>query len=295
MTKPFNRTFRVRWSEDNALGQLDLAGYFRYVVDTAWDWGASNGLGIVESKKLGLAWVMRETEIRIFKPLYPNEIFDFTIWLVEWRRVRGTRCFELRSIEGDELIAQGTQQIVTIDSKTSRPAQSPVHILDKFLVENPRIFEQGKFPELRTENDAAFVIQRDVEWRDLDSQEHVNNATYVEFAEDAAIQALTDLGWSPLEFKTQTLAVVNRRVHVKYHLPAVWGDRLNVVTSLVKVNTAEGEWYIDMKRASDGAKILQCVIEWSIADRITGEGQNLPESLFQALKKRVVNSEKNAS
>ena len=110
MTELFTRTFRVRWSEDNALGQLDLAGYFRYVIETAWEWGASNGLGIVESEQLGLAWVIRETEIRVFTPLYPNMNFDFTIWLVKWRRVRGTRCFEIRFKESGEIVAQGTQQ-----------------------------------------------------------------------------------------------------------------------------------------------------------------------------------------
>ena len=59
----FSRTFRVRWSEVNANGQVDLAGYLRYTIETAWDWGAANGLSMEESEKLGLAWVIRETEI----------------------------------------------------------------------------------------------------------------------------------------------------------------------------------------------------------------------------------------
>ncbi|MBT3189914.1 MAG: acyl-CoA thioesterase [Anaerolineae bacterium] len=287
MTELFTRTFRVRWSEDNALGQLDLAGYFRYVIETAWEWGASNGLGIVESEQLGLAWVIRETEIRVFTPLYPNMNFDFTIWLVKWRRVRGTRCFEIRFKESGEIVAQGTQQIVSLDSRTLRPTPPPVHIMDNFLIENPRIFEQGQLPKLGIQNDAAFIVQRDVEWRDLDSLEHVNNATYAAFAEDAAVQALADVGWSPLQLKTQNLAVIINRVHIKYHFPAIWRDTLDVVTSLVELDAAGGKWYIDIKRTSDGEQILQCVLEWSIADRHTGKEQNLPKSLFQALKKKI--------
>lgn len=89
----FTRTFRVRWSALNAVGQVDLSEYFRYVVETAWDWGATIGLNIAESDELGLAWVIREAEINFYRPLGSNDIFDLTIWLVDWRRVRGIRCF----------------------------------------------------------------------------------------------------------------------------------------------------------------------------------------------------------
>jgi acyl-CoA thioesterase FadM len=37
MSKIFTRTFRVRWSETNADGEVDLASYLRYLIETAWD------------------------------------------------------------------------------------------------------------------------------------------------------------------------------------------------------------------------------------------------------------------
>ena len=183
MKKPFTRTFRVRWSELNAIGHVDLAGYFHYVIETAWDWSAANGFSVDESEKLGIAWVIRETEINIFRPLLPNEIFDFTIWLYKWRRVRGTRFFELRIKDSDEEIAQGAQQVVALDSKTMRPATPPQEIMDRFLIENPRAFQKGEIPNLTNRNEKAIITQRDVEWRDIDTLEHVNNAVYAEYAE----------------------------------------------------------------------------------------------------------------
>ena len=81
MKRNYTRTFRVRWSELNASGQVSLAEYFRYVIETAWDRGAVNGLSSDKSKEHGIAWVIRETEINIYRPLLPNETFDFTIWL----------------------------------------------------------------------------------------------------------------------------------------------------------------------------------------------------------------------
>jgi YbgC/YbaW family acyl-CoA thioester hydrolase len=288
MTKPFTKTFRVRWSEENALGQLDLAGYFRYVVETAWDWGASSGLGSLESEELGLAWVIRETEIRIFKPLYPNAIFDFTIWLVKWRRVRGTRCFELRLKDSGDLVAQGVQQVVALDSKTLRPISPPARFMNSFLIENPRVFGMGGFPKLQKPDDGAFVVQKHVEWRDLDSLEHVNNAIYVAIAESATIQAFAQAGWAPSRFKTQDLSVTTRRVHIKYHTPAVWNDSIDIVPRLIELNATGGTWYIDIVRISDGENIIQCLIEWSITERLSGAEQNLPDGLYNALKMLVI-------
>ena len=160
MKKPFTRTFRVRWSELNTNGQVDLAGFFHYVIETAWDWSTANGLSIIESEKLGLVWVIRETEINILRPLFPNERFDFTIWLYKWRRVRGTRFFELRLRDTEEIVAQGAQQIVALDSKTMRPASPPQHLMENFLIENPRAFQQGEIPKVNTPKEGAFISQK---------------------------------------------------------------------------------------------------------------------------------------
>ena len=295
MKKPFTRTFRVRWSELNTNGQVDLAGFFHYVIETAWDWSTANGLSIIESEKLGLVWVIRETEINILRPLYPNERFDFTIWLYKWRRVRGTRFFELRLRDTEEIVAQGAQQIVALDSKTMRPASPPQHLMENFLIENPRAFQQGEIPKVNTPKEGAFISQRDVEWRDLDTLDHVNNAVYAEYAEDSIALALEALGWSPANFKSEDLIMVHDRVHMKYLSSAVWGDKLDVVTSLVELDIMGGAWYIEIKRVSDGAPLIVCLIEWSLINQTSGEKQNLPERLFQTLKERVILPDEDAS
>lgn len=284
MAEPYTRTFRVRWSEINALGQVDLAGLLRYIIETAWDWSTASGFSAEDSEKHGLAWVIRETEINIFRPLHPNDVFDLTIWLYKWRRVRGTRFFELKQKDEDEIVAQGAQQAVALDSKSMRPIQPPEHIMENFIIENPRVLQQQTFPKFESQPEIAFAFQKVVQWRDLDSLEHVNNAIYASFVEDASIQAFAEAGWSPSKFKSKDLAVVNQRAHIKYQAPAVWGDRLNVSTYLAELKTTGGTWHTDISRESDGETIIQCVLEWSLQNQISGKKQNLPESLLQALK-----------
>jgi YbgC/YbaW family acyl-CoA thioester hydrolase len=286
MAKPFSKTFRTGWSEANAVGEVHVSHYLRYVVETAWDWGATVGLSIAESGELGLAWVLRETEINLYRPLHPHDIFELSIWLVEWRRVHGTRCFEITLKDSGELVAQGTQEVVSLDLKTMRPVATPDDIIDKLRTEDPRVLQHQRFPRLQFGSDNAFEMRRAVHWQDLDAQEQVNNANYADYAEDAATEALAALGWTPERFKGAGLAMVGRRIHLQYLASATWGETLQVVTHLAGLKRTGGAWYVEIARTSDRAPIAACVIDWSLARRSSGEALDLPMGLQRALEER---------
>jgi len=289
--KYFSRTFRAEWSETNAIGEVHLSAYFKYVVETAWEWGAAIGLGIDESEELGLGWLVRATELTLHRPLRPNDVFELTIWLADWRRVHGTRYFELVMKESGELVAQGAQEVVSVDLKTMRPATVPARIIDNITIENPRLVEQQKFPKLTAPRETAFATLRTVNWQDLDSQEHVNNTHYIAFAEDAFTTAMATAGWTPERFKAEDLALRNQRVHVQYLSPAAWGETLNIYTYLTELTPSGGVWHVEIERRGDQKPIAQCVIEWGLVNRTRGERQELAESLFDVLKNKIAIAE----
>ena len=84
------------------------------------------------------------------------------------------------------------------------------------------------------------------------------------------------------------LDVMNRRFHILYQSPALWGETLNVAAHLVALRSMGGTWFITIERASDNTSIIQCVIEWTLANRVGGEEVILPADLFGSLQKRVV-------
>src|SRR5690349_19490898 len=196
MTNIITREFSVRWRELDSSGTVSPANILRYLIETAWDWGTSIGWGTNYSQNPDVFWVIRETEIRFLHPLRHNDVFDFTIWMVNWQRVRGTRCFELKRKESDDVIAQGTQQVVYMDTKTGRPIHLPEEEIQKFRLQDPRVFPFERFPKIAA-GVAQFNMQRQVEAMDLDMYEHVNNVIYVNYAEEAAAQDFASRGWSP--------------------------------------------------------------------------------------------------
>jgi acyl-CoA thioesterase FadM len=150
------------------------------------------------------------------------------------------------------------------------------------------VFPHQRFPRVPPAPENAFVIQRLVEGRDLDSAEIVNNGVYAAHAEEVAARALAAVGWSPAYLRSQGLAIADRRMHIQYKSPAVWGEPLKVVTYLLGLENTGRVGYVAVQRATDGTRISECILDWMLVHRVTGKAQPLPESLSSALKTQVV-------
>lgn len=276
MSKIFTRPYRVRFSELDATGCFSPASHLRALVETAYDWGEALGLGLLDSQKMGIFWLIRETELQIIQPLRQNDHFDFTIWMVNWQRVRGTRCFELTKSDG-QVVARGSQHIVCMDANSLRPTNPPETIIENFRIESPRIFPFERFPKIEPHL-APFSFQRRVEWGDLDALEHVNNATYVTLAEEAAARDRTHCGWSPVTLAESNLNVATRRVHIQYLSPALWGETLNIFTHPLSRHQTGGTRLVSMTRP-DNSPVCSCLLDWELRDRATGQSRPLPAEL----------------
>jgi YbgC/YbaW family acyl-CoA thioester hydrolase len=197
--------------------------------------------------------------------------------MVNWQKVRGTRCFELKLKDSGDVIAQGTQHIVYMDTKTGRPTNLPEEEIIKFRLEDPRSFPFERFPKI-TPAGNPFTTQRQVEWMDLDSYEHVNNVVYVNYAEEAAAQDFSTRGWSPGNLAQAGLNVVTKRVHVQYLSIASWGETLNISTHTLNVHETGGSRYVGVAR-TDGSSVAECILDWELVDRKSGEARSLPAEL----------------
>ena len=277
MSKIFTRTFRVRWGELDPSGVVGPANYLRYLMETAWDWGVALGWDAKYSENPDVFWVIREADIRFLSPLRHNDEFGLTIWMVNWQKVRGTRCFELTRKDSGEVIAQGTQHIVHMDSKTGRPMNLPEEAVDVFRIENPRVFPFERFPKIAPAAN-PFVMRRQVEWMDLDVYEHVSNVIYVNYAEEAVAQDFAARGWSPARLTEAGLSMVAKRVRIQYLSIAGWGETLTVSTHPLQADGAGGSRYIGITRA-DGSSVAECILDWQLVGRKSGEARSLPDEL----------------
>ena len=277
MSKIFTRTFRGRWGELDPSGFVSPANHLRYLMETAWDWGLAIGWDTNYSQNPDVFWLIRETQVCFLHPLRHNDVFDFTIWLANWQRVRGTRCFEIKLKESGGIIAQGTQQVVYMDMKTGRPKNMPDEMIDTFRIENPRVFPFERFPKIAPV-ETVHPTQRRVQRMDLDVYDHVNNAVYIDYAIEAAAQDFSSRGWSPAKLTEANLRIATRGLHILYSAQAVWGETLNISTQLLDLKETGGSRYVGITRAN-GSPMSECILDWELVDRNSGEARSLPDGL----------------
>jgi len=213
--------------------------------------------------------------------------FDFTIWMLKWKRVRGTRCFEIKCKSDGKIIAQGVQQIVCMDLKTNRPFSPPEELINNFRLDEPREIPSQRFPKISRLHEKSPSFQYKVTWGDLDDLAIVNNAVYFSYAQDAFKRHLAECGWKPSRFKEHGLAISTRRMHIQYQLPAVWGDTLNLNIAPLDIGDMGGSHTISMARDSDDAPVADCILDWELIDQETYSEEFLPESLEEALMEDI--------
>ena len=98
-----------------------------------------------------------------------------------------------------------------------------------------------------------FVLSREVEFRDIDTGGHVNNAVYLTYLETARIKYLIDvlgLGFA------HELALILARIAVDFRSPAVFPETLELGARVTRIGTTSFDMEHEI-RGGDGRLVLE--------------------------------------
>lgn len=240
MSAIFQRVFRIRHYECDTYGHLNNVNYVRYMQEAALDASADVGWTVERYQSIGCQWLIRETDIDYLQPLLWNDEVRITTYVIDFRRVQSRRRYEFHRVSDGELVARADTNWVFINTETLRPTSIPDEMVHDFAPDGlPEIEPTEKFPDAPVQPEGVFSIQKRVEWRDIDTMGHVNNAAYMNYCEDISTQVGRGLGWSMQRMLDEGFALVMRHFRILYLEPAMLDD-------LVEVKT----WFSDLKRAS---------------------------------------------
>ncbi|HEX8650200.1 MAG TPA: YbgC/FadM family acyl-CoA thioesterase [Pyrinomonadaceae bacterium] len=119
---------------------------------------------------------------------------------------------------------------------------------------------------------------------ELDSFGHVNNVVYVNYMQEAAIEASRDAGFSPAWYRTRGVGWVIRQLSIRYCLPASYDDELEIKTWVSDVRRVQSTREYVITRVVDGARVARARANWVYLDLQTGQPARLPEELRLAFE-----------
>lgn len=284
------RTFRVRRYECDIYGQMHPANYLRYMQEAAIDASAAAGYDDARYQEMQRQWFVRDTRIEYHRPLRDGDLVGLRTWVADFQRVRSRRAYTFHLASSDEAVAEAITDWVFLDSTSGRPAAIPPELAADFYPEGlPASFPpRSRYPPTPPPPPHVFRHRRQVEWQDLDVAEHVNNAVYLAYIEDCAVQAIAACGWPHARMQAEGF-VLRPRVHwIEYQQPAILHDELELTTWVSSVTDHAGLRHFVVRRPNDASAVVRARTSWECADLATGETLGVPARLRSDLAATTV-------
>jgi acyl-CoA thioester hydrolase len=117
---------------------------------------------------------------------------------------------------------------------------------------------------------------------ELDAFGHVNAVNLVRYMQEAAIEASTDLGFSPQWYQQHGVGWVVRRLSVRYFSPAVYGDEVTAATWLSGLRGVRSIREYDLTLGRDGKRVARGRAEWVYMNSLNGEPTRIPDAWANA-------------
>lgn len=117
----------------------------------------------------------------------------------------------------------------------------------------------------------------------LDVYQHVNNARYLEFLEEARWDWLDNRE----EFRwmmANNIAFVVVNININYRVPALLGDKLCVESQLEQLNGKNGVLSQRITRESDGAQVADALVTFVCVDLTTQRAVPIDGELREKLQ-----------
>lgn len=228
--------YRVRFDEAGANGLLRTSALLRYAQDVAWRHSEQLGFDRAWYQARGLGWVVRGCELEVLEPIPIGHTLRVSTAVVGHRRIWARRLGECRLADGRPA-ATVTTDWVLLDAR-NRVVRIPADFGVAFT--NPEVRSEI----LRVETPpgaAARVTELHVRPSDLDPLDHVNNAVYVDWLEEA----LDAVGWR------ESANALPRTYRLEYLASAARGDRVEVA-----LNGSVASWSATIRRP-DGPDLVR--------------------------------------
>jgi acyl-CoA thioester hydrolase len=284
-------SFAIRYDDCDPYGHVNHAAYLRYMLEAAFSASAALGYPVDRYREMGRLWFVRDTQIEYLSPLRYGDQVSVTTWVVDFRRVRSRRAYELRRAGDEALAARAVTDWVFLDSERQRPASVPPGMETAFLPAGPEPETPPRepFPAPPAPPPGVYRQQRRVSWSDLDPAGHVNNARYLNFLEDCAIGDARSRGWPIARMLGEGgFAIVARRYRIEYQQPAHLDDELEVATWISDVRRASAVRHYTVRRAEDGELLARARALWAWVDPVSGRPLRIPEGFIADFSANIV-------
>lgn len=206
----YEKEYKVRYSEVTEKAEASLSALVSYFQDTTMFHSDTVGQGIGDLMQQNMAWLLASWRIQVSRyPKYAQTIRART-WATKFASVYGYRDFSLLD-EAGNVLALASSVWIQYDAKAKKMKRVTQEIADVYGAEGNFAFPDGEEGRIRVPKEYTDIGSVEVRRRDLDTNNHVNNIHYIDYALDALPEGMEV-----------------RELRVSYKKAAVLGDIIHI-------------------------------------------------------------------
>jgi len=133
----YQYSFEVDPSSIDDNGHVNNVEYVRWMQEAATRHAEALG-SLAALEEFDATWVVREHDIKYFKPAFAGNRIGVQTWIENLRKVRSVRRYRFVDLSDFSILAEGSTHWIFVNIKTGKPMTVPPKIQELFpLIPDP--------------------------------------------------------------------------------------------------------------------------------------------------------------
>lgn len=246
MVNTFTKKYEIHYYEVDYKLRCKLSSIIDFICDVGTHQSESVGGGIEYCTNNNCAWVFYKYDIKMYR--YPRfgENISLSTTPVGFKKFYGLRKYIIRD-DKNEIIGEALALFFLINIEKRRPMRIQKEQYDFYGVDGDVDYDIS-MDKLERVEEEQYSKQFDIRYSDIDSNKHVNNVKYVEWAMEAIpIEVINDYQLT--------------RIKVTFEKETTYGERISSSATVKQVNENSLKSYHKISN-SDGIELTLLEADW---------------------------------
>ena len=246
MVNTFTKKYEIHYYEVDYKLKCKLSSIIDFICDVGTQQSESVGGGMEYCTNNNCAWVFYKYDIKMYR--YPRfgEIISLSTTPVGFKKFYGLRKYVIRD-DKNEIIGEALALFFLINIEKRRPMRIQKEQYDFYGVDGDVDYDIS-MDKLERVEEEQYSKQFDIRYSDIDSNKHVNNVKYVEWAMEAVpIEVINDYQLT--------------RIKVTFEKETTYGERVSSSATVKQVNENSLKSYHTISN-SDGTELTLLEADW---------------------------------
>lgn len=180
----YSEYFTVTLPDVGENNKLTNKGILRMLQEIACVHSSLVGFGVNDVETNGLAWILLNWKLQVFTRPVWNTKLKINTWSSGHNLVSSYRDFEIFD-DNNNLVALATSKWILFDAVKGSLVKINKEISSKYCDVAKHVFSDSIVEKLKEPENSKLVAEYSVQKRDIDTNHHVNNLNYLDFAYEA--------------------------------------------------------------------------------------------------------------